>query len=85
MLLDACFGSVVLSPATASIAAELKHVVDSQVALCEVHARACLSIIHRTSACLRFLGLLPFHVDAHAPVLMATVTVRLIVYGQQEW
>jgi len=35
VLLDACFGSVVLSPATASIAAELKHVVDSQVALCE--------------------------------------------------
>ena len=36
MLLDACFGSVVLSPTTGAIAADLKRLVDEQVALCEV-------------------------------------------------
>jgi len=35
MMLDACFGSVVLSTSTAAIAAELKKLVDEQVALCE--------------------------------------------------
>jgi len=35
MMLDACFGSVVLSAATSAVAEELKRLIDEQVSLCE--------------------------------------------------